>query len=190
MMSEASDELVAEQPAEMVAEEDTGKPQDQAPKGLIAYRAQSMKELPQVREISREFHSECRYAHLPFSEEKFIRVCSKAISSPEDMLAVYVQHNGKTVGVLNAAVGDYYMGEGGRMVTIYVMYVSGKIRGTFLGGKVGVKLMRMVTGWAKSQKAEEIHIHATSGIEPKRTDKMLTRMGFKTYGGNYVAKLG
>ncbi len=42
---------------------------------------------------------------------------------------------------------------------------------------------------ALSQNAEEIHIHATSGIEPERTDKMLTRMGFETYGANYVAKL-
>lgn len=58
-----------------------------------------------------------------------------------------------------------------------------------LGGKVGVKLLRLVSEWAKSQDAEEIHIHSTLGIEPERIDKMLTRVEFKTYGGNYVAML-
>ncbi len=76
------------------------------------------------------------------------------------------------------------------MVTVYVLYVSARVRNTFLGGKVGVKLLRLVSEWAKAQKAEEIHIHSTSGIEPKRSDKMLSRMGFTTYGGNYVARLG
>ncbi|GAB5540178.1 MAG: hypothetical protein Salg2KO_22810 [Salibacteraceae bacterium] len=58
-----------------------------------------------------------------------------------------------------------------------------------MGGKVGVKLLRLVTEWAKAQDAEEMHIHATSGIEPNRADKMLTRMGFETIGGNYVVRL-
>lgn len=67
---------------------------------------------------------------------------------------------------------------GGRMVTIYSLYVTAKVRSTYLGGKVGVKLLRLATEWAKSQDAEEMHIHATSGIEPNRANKMLTRMGF------------
>ncbi len=89
----------------------------------------------------------------------------------------------------NASVGSYYLSLGGRMVTVYGIYVSAKVRGTYLGGKVGVKLLRLVSEWAKSQNAEEIHIHSTSGIDEKRTDKMLKRMGFETYGGNYVARL-
>ncbi|MEP5621841.1 MAG: hypothetical protein ABJP82_04610 [Hyphomicrobiales bacterium] len=74
-------------------------------------------------------------------------------------------------------------------MTIYSLYVSSKVRGTYLGGKVGVKLLRLATEWVKSQDAEEMHIHATSGIEPNRADKMLTRMGFETIGGNYIARL-
>lgn len=158
--------------------------------GLQIYRASSQEEILRIKDISLEFHAESRYGHLPFSEEKFIRAYTKAIRNPHDTLAIYIQYKGETVGVLNAGVGDYYLGVGGRMVTIYVMYVSGKIRGSFLGGKVGVKLLRIVSEWAKSQNAEEIHIHSTSGIEAKRTDKLLNRMGFVPYGGNYVARLG
>lgn len=74
-------------------------------------------------------------------------------------------------------------------MTVYGLYVSAKLRGTYLGGKVGVKLLRLVSEWAKSRDAEETHIYSTSGIEPEQTDKMLIRMGFGTYGANYVAKL-
>lgn len=157
--------------------------------GLFIYRARHTEEIPNVRDIVREFHAESRFSHLPFSEEKFIRFYTKALSRPQNTFLVYIQYKSKTVGVLHASVGDYYLGIGGRMVTVYGLYVSAKVRDTYLGGKVGVKLLRLVSEWAKSQNAEEIHIHSTSGIEPKRTDKMLTRMGFESYGGNYVARL-
>lgn len=150
------------------------------PGELVVYRAS------RAEEIS---HAESRYAYLPFSEEKIILVYTKAISSPQNTLVIYIQYNGETVGMFHAGIGDYYLGIGGRMVTIYALYVIAKVRSTYLGGKVGVKLLRLVSEWAKSQDAEEIHIHSTSGIEPERTDKMLTRVGFKTYGGNYAARL-
>lgn len=157
---------------------------------LKIFRASQQEEILAIRDIALEFHAESRYAHLPFSEKKFVRAFSKAISHPHNTLALYVSYNGDTVGVLNAGVGDYYLGEGGRMVTVYVMYVSAKIRGTFLGGKVGLRLIRMVSDWAQAQGAEELHIHATSGIDPERTDKLLKRVGFKVYGGNYVVRVG
>lgn len=156
---------------------------------LEIFRATSQEEILRIRDIAHEFHAESRYAHLPFSEKKFIRAFSKGISNPHDTLAVYVRYGDETIAVLNAGVGDYYLGEGGRMATIYVMYVSAKYRGSLLGGKVGLKLIRMVTDWAKTQGAEELHIHATSGIDPQRTDKLLSRLGFKTYGGNYVVRI-
>jgi len=183
-------ETLEKTPADQNEDMPNNTPKKEAADGLLIYRASRPEEILRVRDISKEFHSECRYAHLPFSEEKFIRAYTRAIRNSNDTLAIYIQYKGETVGVLNAGVGDYYLGEGGRMVTIYVLYVSGKVRGTFLGGKVGVRLLRTVMDWATSQKAQEIHIHSTSGIEPKRTDKLLTRMGFVTYGGNYVARVG
>lgn len=38
--------------------------------------------------------------------------------------------------------------------------------------------------------ALELHVHSTSGIAPQRTDRMLRRRGFKTYGGSYVTGVG
>lgn len=189
--------LTSDQPGEVVSQPKTvpAPPDSCSDKSarssdLRIIRATQQEEIVAIRDIALEFHAESRYAHIPFSERKFIRAFSKGISSPEDTLAIYVQYQGKTVGLLNAGAGDYYLGEGGRMVTIYVMYVSASIRTSFLGGKVGLKLIRMVTDWAKAQQAEELHIHATSGVDPERTDKLLRRLGFKTYGGNYAVRVG
>ncbi|MFT6659893.1 hypothetical protein [Maritalea sp.] len=156
---------------------------------LKIFRATQQEEISKIKDISLEFHAESRYAHLEFSEEKFIRNYTRAIKSPADTLSVYAQFKGKTVGLLHAGAGDYYLGVGGRMVTVYGVYVSGKIRSTMLGGKVGIRLIRTVVDWAKSQEAHEVHIHSTAGIEPERTDRLLTRMGFRTYGGNYVVRV-
>lgn len=154
--------------------------------GLQIFRASRQEDILAVRAITLEYHAESRYAHIPFSERKFIRVFSKAISNPNDTLALYVQHNGKTVGMLNAGAGDYYLGEGGRMVTVYALYVSKAVRATTLGGRITIKLLRILNDWAKAQQAEEVHLHVTSGVEPERTDRLLRRLGYRTYGGNYA----
>lgn len=167
----------------------TVRPRHKAPP-LQIFQATRQEDIQLISDIAREFHAESRYAHIPFSDEKFVRAFSRAIANPQDMLALYIQHGGKTVGLLSAGVGDYYLGQGGRMATVYVMYVSGRLRHSFLGGKIALKLLRLVSEWAKAQKADELHIHATSGIDPERTDKLLKRLGFETYGGNYVARLG
>jgi len=49
--------------------------------------------------------------------------------------------------------------------------------------------MRLFTDWAKSKGADEINVHATSGIEPERTDKFLKRLWLQPYGGNYAERL-
>lgn len=65
------------------------------------------------------------------------------------------------------------------MMAIYTIHVPRKFRAVSSGGS-GMRLMGMLVDWAKSQKAEEIHLQSTSDIDPKRTDKMLTRVGLKT----------
>jgi hypothetical protein len=152
-------------------------------------RATRQEEILEVRDLVLEYHAESRYAHLPFSEKKFIRAFSKALSSPSDTLAVYVQYRGVTIALLHAGVGDYYLGEGGRMVTVYAMYVSPRIRKSLLGGRIGIKLLRLVGDWARHQGAGELHVHSTSGLSLRNTDKLMNSMGFVVYGGNYHATI-
>ncbi len=88
-----------------------------------------------------------------------------------------------------AKVGEYFLGSGTRIATNYIFYVSPGIRHSLLGGKIAIRLMRIFTDWARAQGANEINIHATSGIEPQQTHKFLQKVGFAQYGGNYAAQL-
>jgi len=129
-----------------------------------------------IRPLAEEFHRESRYGHIPFSERKFKRHFLQTLNNPDDTLGAYVRHGDKVVGPLQAGVGDYYLGEGGRMVTVLTPRA---VRDTMLGGRVTLKMLRIVTDWAKAQGALELHMHSTSGIAPQRTDRMLRRLGFK-----------
>jgi len=93
-------------------------------------------------------------------------------------------------GVLVRDAGDDGIIEQRNEVDFTSWAPGAKIRGTFLGGKVGVKLMRVVSDWARAQGAEELHIYSTAGIDPAHSDRFFRRLGFQPYGGNYVARLG
>lgn len=75
------------------------------------------------------------------------------------------------------------------MATTYIVYVSQSVRKILLGGKIGVRLIRLLVDWSKAQEVQEIHISATAGIEPEHMDSFVRRLGFEAYGGNYVVQL-
>ncbi len=50
------------------------------------------------------------------------------------------------------------------MATTYIVYVSKSVRKTLLGGKIGVRLIRLLVDWAKAQQVQEIHIIATAAL--------------------------
>jgi len=158
--------------------------------GLVAVRVSRPDEMLLIRPLAEEFHRESRYGHIPFSERKFKRHFLQTLNNPDDTLGAYVRHGDEVVGLLQAGVGYYYLGEGGRMVTVLTFYVPRAVRDTMLGGRVTLKMLRIVTDWAKAQGALELHMHSTSGIAPQRTDRMLRRLGFKAYGGSYVMGIG
>ena len=167
-----------------------GSPARSRSGGLVAVRVRRPDEMLLIRPLAEEFHRESRYGQIPFSERKFKRQFLQTLNNPDDTLGAYVRHCDKVVGLLQAGAGDYYLGEGGRMVTVLTFYVPRSVRDSMLGGRVTLKMMRIVSDWAKAQGALELHMHSTSGIAPQRTDRMLRRLGFKTYGGSYVMGVG
>lgn len=94
------------------------------------------------------------------------------------------------VGAMGAELGEHYLGTDVKIATNYFLYVSGQVRGTALGGRVAVKLMRLFIDWARAKGAHELNVHGTSGIDPERTDRFLKRLGLQPHGGNYAARLG
>ena len=140
--------------------------------------------------IGREYHGESRYAHVAFSEAKFMRAYERLITRPQTNFGVYVERGDDILGVMGAEIGEYYLGTDIKIATNYFLYVSGRVRGTALGGRVAVRLMRLFIDWAKAKGADEFNVHITSGIDPQRTDRFLKRLGLEAYGGYYAGRLG
>ena len=158
--------------------------------GIVGVRITRPDEIDLILPLAREYHRESRYNHIPFSETKLRQLFTQGFNNQHDTFGAYMRHGERVVGIVHAGVGDYYLGDGGRIVTVLSFYVPKDIRDTMIGGRVTIKMMRILTDWAKAQRAEEIHIHTTSGISPRRTDRMLRRLGFRTLGGYYSMAVG
>jgi hypothetical protein len=157
--------------------------------GRLAFRqVVSSDDLPGLIDIARQYHSESRYAGIPFSEGKFLKALARSVED-KNAVSIVADLNGVAVGLMGANIGDYFMGTGARIATNYIFYVSPVIRGSLLGGRAAVKLMQLFSHWAKINGATEINIHAVSGIQPERTDRFLRSCGFAQYGGNYAKQV-
>ena len=152
---------------------------------IVVQQVTTAEQVHLLKDLALEFHNESRFAHIPFSERKYLKTYLGALEEKNN-IAFYVTLDDKPVGIIGAKVGDYFLGEGGRMATTYIVYVSQSVRKTLLGGKIGVRLIRLLVDWSKAQDVQEIHIIATAGIEPEHTDAFVRRLGFEAYGGNYV----
>ena len=155
---------------------------------IVVHQVTTAEQVHLLKDLALEFHNESRFSHISFSEEKFLRTYLGALEEKNN-IAFYITLDDKPVGIIGAKVGDYFLGEGGRMATTYIVYVSQSVRKTLLGGKIGVRLIRLLVDWSKAQECQEIHIIATAGIEPEHTDAFVRRLGFEPYGGNYVVGL-
>lgn len=176
--------------ADAVADDQVSAPPHATSARLIAVRIAKPEDFHIIRPLVEEYHEESRYRGIRFSERKLQRLVARTASNPDNIFAAYVRYKDRAVGIVHANAGDYYLGEGARMVTVQGIFVTKTLRPGALGGRVMLKLMRLLGDWASATNASELHIYSTSGISPRRTDRTLHRLGFETYGGCYVREVG
>jgi len=68
------------------------------------------------KDLALEFHNESLFAHIPFSEEKYLKTDLGALEEKNN-IAIYISPDGKPVGIIGAKVRDYFLGEGGHTAT-------------------------------------------------------------------------
>ncbi len=151
--------------------------------------ADSIGDLEFLRPVSLEFHAESRYSNIPYSHKKRDDLFIKAIKSPKYFALMIAEINDEPVGFLFCTIGEYIVGYDDLITTVYSFYVRKKYRGTILGGKAAIRLLKGAIKWSKNRNAREIMIHVTSGIDIQRTDKFLRRTGFGVTGANYSFRL-
>ena len=67
-------------------------------------------------------------------------------------------------------------------VTVYTWFVRPDAR----GGMAAIKLLHGLRRWASARKPGRIYLNVTTGVDVRRTDRLLKRLGFQFVGGNYA----
>lgn len=158
-------------------------------KSLVLRLATTIGDLEFLRPVSVELHSESRFSDIPYSHKKRDDLFARALDDPDRYALIIAELAGEPVGFIFCTVGEYLVGYGDLITTVYSFYVRRKYRGTLVGGKAAVRLISGVIKWSDARDAREVMIHVTSGIDIKRTDKFLRRAKFGVIGANYSLRL-
>lgn len=113
--------------------------------------------------LARAWHAESRYSHLPFSEEKFLKQVMAALGRKDNGAAFFVVHKTSVVGVINLAVGEAWLADGGCYATCLAWFIEPRIRRTLLGGKVAGLLLEEAKKWSHARGAADLLVHGTHG---------------------------
>ncbi len=159
------------------------------PKKLSLRLANSISDLEYLRPLSVEFHAEGRFSDIPYSHKKRDDLFMNAVNNPKFYALMIAEMGDDPVGFIFCSVGEYLVGYGDLITTVYSFFVRKRYRGTLVGGKAAVRLLSGVVKWSQARDVREVMIHVTSGIDLQRTDKFLRRAKFGVIGGNYSLRL-
>lgn len=133
------------------------------PRKLEIQQLNSGSQVATLLPLARAWHEGSRYAHLPFSEDKFFRMVASILDRPQRATALFITRDKQAIGVIALATGEAILGKGGCFATCQALFVHPEVRSTFLGGKVTTMLIQTAKAWAKAQGATELLIHGVYG---------------------------
>lgn len=148
----------------------------------------NLTDFPLIQELTKEAHRMSFFKGVPFDEDKVYSIVEKSISNRATngiMLA------GNTLGLKGAAfcsVGEYIIGSGVLLTTIHGIYVVNEARNSLLSGRVALGLLKGVETWSAARSSIGIWMHATSGIDNERADKLAHRSGYFPAGQTFFKK--
>ncbi|MBI5121423.1 MAG: GNAT family N-acetyltransferase [Rhodospirillales bacterium] len=131
-------------------------------------------------ELGRLLHAESRFRHLPYDEARLRELGKLGLAKGNPGLLM-AERGSKIVGMAVVMLGEHYFSKA-LAATVQLIYVTPEAR----GGAAAVNLLRAIRRWSAQNKAVDLHINVTTGIDATRTDRFLRHMGFKQTGGNYV----
>ena len=144
---------------------------------------------PEACALARAAHEESMFSDISFSEAKFYKSFQNILNDPNRYLGLKVTLGNRIVGFCYAMLGEYYIGDDVKVVTVITIAVSPDIRSKIVGGKAALRLTRGIEIWAKGMGASYVLYHATSGTNPTSSDRFFRKLGMSTLGGNYGVKI-
>jgi hypothetical protein len=140
-----------------------------APNSTIAaklrlYRLSSTTEALLLLPLAKLAHAEGVQRSLPFSERKFLNLVTAALARGASGACFYSSFGQQVVGVINLAIGEAWLGEGGCFATCLQWFVAPPVRSSLLGGRVALQLLSAAKRWARASGGSHLFIHGTHGL--------------------------
>ncbi|MEP4111846.1 MAG: GNAT family N-acetyltransferase, partial [Sneathiella sp.] len=120
-----------------------------------------------------------------FDLNKRKKVYEEWLENKKKYVILIAEQEGEAIGFLTAWAGRHYLSKTDVAATVTAFFVLPEKRGGF----AALKLIDGFRQWAKNRDAKSIHIHVTSGIRIRETDRFLRKIGFRSMGGNYAKDL-
>ncbi|WP_299969230.1 hypothetical protein [uncultured Roseobacter sp.] len=144
----------------------------------------------QVKKLTRRVHEASLFGDILFSNVKFDRFFDLAIDrNSRQHLGLAVSLDERVLGCCYCSIGAYFIGDGGRIVSVNTICVDPDVSKRLLGGKVALRLAKGIETWAEAQQATHILYHVTAGIDGRRADRFFRQIGIVAVGGNYCLTL-
>ncbi|MBG6155993.1 hypothetical protein IWQ52_002041 [Labrenzia sp. EL_159] len=144
--------------------------------------------------LAREAHQNTIFRDIPFSEAKARAIFDKAMAQPGRFGLIYAVPGGSEplaeiglYGFASVQAGEYFLGSGTLIATVQTLNISQRISGSFLGGKVALRLFKALRHWSQTQGCEHLMAHVTNGMGVEDADRFFRRCRMTTVGGNYLS---
>ena len=150
----------------------------------MTIRFATLEDVPVMASYWRE-HEQSRFAHMPFDEVRFSATMKRIIESRGAHCLLLSEDGEKRLcGVLAGKI-DYYYFSSQPIAQLILYWVTPSHR----SGPMALKLMMAFKKWAENRNVAELFVGVTSGEDIERTDRFLTKIGFRKTGGNYAMPL-
>ncbi|MEP2676520.1 MULTISPECIES: hypothetical protein [Roseobacteraceae] len=143
----------------------------------------------QVRALMRAAHEKSVLGDIPFSNAKFDKAFDKTLQPAGQHLGLVVMLGDRVLGSYYCSLGGYFIGDGGRIVSVTTFNIDLGCATGMLGGKVALRLAKGIETWAQASAATHVLYYVTAGVEIMRADRFFRKIGMKQLGGNYGSKL-
>lgn len=112
--------------------------------------------------LVRAWHAESIYHSLPFSERKYLAAYIKTLQRQNTGASFYALYKKRPVGLIDIAVGEAWLSEGGCYATCLAWFVHPTLRKSLLRARVASQLMHLATRWAEGLGAIALHQSKTN----------------------------
>ena len=144
-----------------------------------------------IRAIARRAHEQSVFAVYPFSDEKFDASFERSQEDRRRHFSVVVPlADGGIGGFAFGSLGDHYISQGARILTVHAFNVAPAIEGTLLAGRVTLTLLRALRHAGEQASIDAVAIHVTSGHRVQAIERVLDRMGATALGRSFLIPTG